>query len=155
MADMASELEALAYRLRSAGQDDLARKLNAAMRDAVKPVPDMIRAGLKPHLPDPYAEVFDADLDIKTAARGGGGINTDAVVTVYARTRSGKRRRFKRLEDGVLEHPLFGNRKRFYAQTSHVVPGWFSGPASDDAPRVRAALEQALAGIADEVTKGA
>ena len=79
---MASELEAAAFRLRRAGQDDLARELTAAMRRGVDPVPDKIRAGLGPHLPDRYA----AD-----PRRGPGHQDhrprrqrdTDAVVTVY------------------------------------------------------------------------
>lgn len=155
MADMASELEAIAFRLRQAGEEDLARELNQAMRDAVKPVPDLIRAGLKPHLPDPYAEVLDADLDIRTSARNSGGVNADASVSVTATTRSGKRRRIRRLDAGDLEHPLFGHRRRFYSQGEpSVQPGWFSGPASGDAPRVRDALEQALADVADKAAKG-
>ena len=153
MADMASELEAIAFRLRAAGQHDLARELNAAMRRGVQPVPGMIRAGLRPHLPDPYAEVLDADLDIKTITRNSGG---DAVVSVYAQTRSGKGRKLTRLERGVLEHPLCGDREHWYKQGEPSVhPGWFNGPCKDDAPRVRAELEQALRDVADKASKGA
>ena len=140
MADMASQLEAAAFRLRRAGEEDLARELNTAMRDGVRPVPDAIRAGLPPKLPDRYAEVLDADLDIKVTARNSGG---DAVVSVTATTRGiVQRRRLRRLDRGVLERPFFGDRRRWYAQD--VEPGWFTGPAEDAAPQVRAALEQAL-----------
>ena len=83
---MASELEAAAVRLRRAGQDDLARELAAGMRRGVAPVPDLIRAGLVPHLPNRYAATLDADLDIKTITRSGSA-TTDAVVSVYATTR--------------------------------------------------------------------
>lgn len=156
MADMASELEAIAFRLRQAGEDGLARELTRAMKDAVAPVPGLIRAGLKPHLPDPYAVTLDDDLDIRTVARNSGGANADAAEAVYAQTRSGKRRKLRRLDAGILEHPLFGDKDHWYAQTSHVVPGWFSGPCRDDAPRVRAALEQALADVAAKAAgKGA
>ena len=91
MADMASQLEAAAVRLRRAGQDDLARELTAAMRRGVAPVPDEIRAGLKPHLPDRYAGTLAADLDIRTIARAGS-VTTDAVVSVYAQSRTGNRK---------------------------------------------------------------
>lgn len=154
MADMASELEAIAFRLRSAGEDGLARELTRAMRDAVAPVPGLIRAGLRPHLPDPYADALDADLDIRTIARSGSG--ADAAVSVYAQTRSGKRRRLRRLEGGVLEHPVFGDRSDWKKQGEpSVQPGWFSGPASGDAPRVRDALEQAVRDVAAKASKGA
>ena len=144
MADMASQLEAAAFRLRRAGEEDLARELNAAMRRSVGPVPGEIRAGLPPKLPDRYAAVLDADLDIKVVSRNSGG---DAVVSVTATTRGAvERRRLRRLDRGVLEHPLFGDRKHWYAQA--VEPGWFTGPAQDAAPAVRQALEDALRDIA-------
>ena len=143
MADMASELEAAAFRLRRAG-GNLARELTRAMRDGVQPVPDEIRAGLKPKLPDRYAEVLDADLDLTVKARNQGG---DAILTVTATTRGAvERRRLRRLDRGLLVHPYMGNRKHWYNQ--QVPPGWFTGPCEDVAPQVRAALEQALADVA-------
>ena len=142
MADMATQLEAAAFRLRRAGQDDLARELNAGMRRGVDPVPDKIRAGLGPHLPGAYAAVLDADLAIRTTVRNAGG---DAVVTVTASTRGG--RRLKRLDAGVLEHPRWGDRGHWYTQAGAdhgMRPGWFTGPCEAEESRVRAELEQAL-----------
>ena len=158
MADMASELEALAFRLRRAGEDGLRRELTRAMNDAVKPVSDRIREELKPHLPDPYAEVLDADLIFKVTSRNSGSVNANATAALTATT-TGKeagRRRLRRLDAGVLAHPLYGRRRHWYAQGEpSVKPGWFSGPAQDAAPQVRAALEQALADVSAEVTRGA
>ena len=144
MADMASQLEAAAFRLRRAGEEDLARELGAAMRRAVRPVPGDIRDGLKPKLPDRYAEVLDAELDIRVVSRNSGG---DAVVSVTATTRgAAERRRIRRLDRGTLAHPLFGDRGHWYNQA--VTPGWFTGPAEDAAPQVREALQQALRDVA-------
>ena len=148
MADMASELEAAAVRLRRAGQDSLARELTAAMRRGVAPVPDQIRAGLKPHLPDRYAATLDADLDIRTIARSGSA-TTDAVVSVYAQSRTGSRK-LKRLDAGLLTHPLFGDREVWRTQDGvgeGVEPGFFTGPCEAEESRVRAELEQALADV--------
>jgi hypothetical protein len=150
MADMASELEAAAFRLRRAGQDDLARELAAGMRRGVQPVPGLIRAGLRPHLPDRYAAVLDADLDIRTITRTGGA-NADAAVSVYAQARSGRARKLRRLDAGLITHPFFGDREHWYTQEGPghgMEPGWFSGPAEDAAPRVRAELEKALDDVA-------
>ncbi len=69
LADAAAELEALAFRLRRAGDTELLREVTRAMRDAVDPVQDKIRADLKPRLPDRYAAELDADLRIGTNVR--------------------------------------------------------------------------------------
>jgi hypothetical protein len=151
---MASELEAIALRLRRAGDEDLARELTAGMRRAVKPVPDRIRAGLAPKLPNRYAEVLGADTAITTSVRNSG---ADATAAVVAANASFRKRRLNRLDAGILWHPLFGNRKHWFEQGEPSVrPGWFTGPAEDAAPDVRAALEQALSDVAAKATsKGA
>lgn len=154
---MASELEAAAFRLRRAGDEDLARELTAGMRRSVQPVPDRIRAGLKPHLPDPYAEVLGEDTRITAVVRNSGTAGANASASVRAVNASSRRRRLRRLDAGILAHPLYGNRKRWYNQGEpSVQPGWFTGPAQDAAPEVRAALEQALRDVTAKATgKGA
>lgn len=150
MTDMASQLEAAAFRLRRAGDEDLARELTRAMRGAVDPVPGLIRAGLKPHMPDRYAETLDADLDVKAAVSPGGS-SADARVSVYAQTRGGRGRKLKRLDAGLLTHPLFGDREHWYTQEGAdkgMHPGWFTGPCEDAGPQVRAGLERALHDVA-------
>jgi hypothetical protein len=151
MADMASELEAAAFRLRNAGKEDLALELNAAMRGAVKPVPDEIREHAAADLPKRggYAETFSTDLDVKIIARAGGG-TADANVSVYAKTLSGKKRKLQQLDAGELQHPLFGDRTKWYPKghPQPVTPGWFTLPCEDAAPRVRDGLEQALKDVA-------
>lgn len=146
MADMASELEAAAVRLRNAGREDLARELAAGMRRGVEPVPGRIRDGLRPRLPDRYVEeTFEPDLDVKTTVSPGSG-SGDAFARVYARTRSGRARKLRSLDAGLLHHPLWGDREHWYRQP--VGPGWFTGPAEDAAPQVRGELERALRDVA-------
>ena len=69
LADAAAELEALAFRLRRAGDVELVREVTRAMRDAVVPVQAEIRAGLAPKLPDRYAAALDADLRLGVSVR--------------------------------------------------------------------------------------
>ena len=160
MADMASELEAVAFRLRRAGEEDLARELTAGMRRGVEPVPDKIRAGLKPHLPDRYAALLDEDTSITVVVRNSG---ADATASVRATNASFRKRKLNRLDAGILWHPLFGRfprgdpRNRWFEQGEpSVQPGWFTGPAEDAAPEVRAELEQALRDVTAKATsKGA
>ena len=152
LADAATQLEALAFRLRRAGDTELLREVTRAMRDAVVPVQAEIRAGLDPHLPNRYAAVLDADLRLGTSVRSG---DRDPGVSVTGQA-IGKTRKLRYLDEGRLTHPLFGDREHWYTQElPSVEPGWFTGPAEAAGPRVRDGIERALADVADRAVKGA
>ncbi len=148
MADAATELEALAFRLRRLGDGGLVRELTEAMRRAAGQVPDEIRAGLvpeSPKLPNRYAAELDADVRIGVNVRTTG---SDPGVSVTGTTRSGRARKLRRLDAGRLTHPVYGNREVWRTQEEpSVQPGWFTGPARDAEPRVRAEIEQVLRDI--------
>jgi hypothetical protein len=147
LSDTAAELEALAFRLRRAGETELVREVTRAMRDAVVPVQDEIRAGLKPRLPDRYAETLDADLRLGVNVRTAG---SDPGVSVTGTTRSGKSRSLRKLDAGLLRHPVYGNREVWRDQEEpSVQPGWFTGPAEAAGPRVRDGIEKALEDVAN------
>jgi hypothetical protein len=151
LADAATELEALAFRLRRAGEEELLREVTKAMRDAAAPVPDEIRAGLaptSPKLPDRYAEELDADLRLGVSVRT---VGSDPGVSVTGKAVA-KTRKLRYLDAGRLTHPLFGDRgpgKWFTQEEPSVQPGWFTGPAEAAGPRVRDGIEKALADVAD------
>jgi hypothetical protein len=153
LADAASELEALAFRLRRAGDTELLREVTKAMRDAVDPVQDEIRAGLakpSPKLPDRYAAELDADLRLGTNVRTN---ERDPGVALTGQALA-KTRKLRDLDAGRIHHPLFGDREKWFLQEEpSVQPGWFSGPAGAAGPRVRAGIEQALADVADKAVK--
>ena len=151
MADAAAELEALAFRLRRAGDGELVREVTRAMRDAVVPVQDEIRAGLDPHLPRRYAAALDADLrlgvNVRTSERDPG--------VAITGTPQASARKLRNLDAGRLTHPVFGDREVWRTQElPSVEPGWFTGPAEAAGPRVRAGIERALADVAGKATKG-
>ena len=151
LADAAGELEALAFRLRRAGETEVLREVTKAMRDGVEPVKDEIRAGLKPHLPDRYAADLDADVRLGVSVRTAGG---DPGVSVTGQA-AGKARKLRYLDAGRLTHPLFGDREHWYTQEEpSVQPGWFTGPAEAAGPRVRDGIEKALADVADRASRG-
>jgi hypothetical protein len=155
LAEAASELESIARHLRRAGETELVRELTRAMRDAVGTVPDDIRAGLKPKLPDVYAAALDADLRIGISVRTN---ERNPGVSVNG-TPLAKARKLRNLDEGRLTHPVYGNREVWRTQVGAaqgVEPGWFTGPAEAAAPRVRAAIERALDDVAAKATsKGA
>jgi len=151
LVDAATELEALAFRLRRAGDVELLQAVTKAMRAGVVPVQAEIRAGLVPHLPNRYAATLDADVRIGTSVRTAGG---DPGVSVTG-TPAGKTRKLRDLDAGRLTHPLFGDREHWYTQEEPSVrPGWFTGPAEAAGPRVRAGIERALADVADKAANG-
>jgi hypothetical protein len=153
LADAAAELEALAFRLRRAGDTELLREVTKAMRDAVVPVQAEIRAGLRPKLPDRYADELDADVRLGVNVRTN---ERDPGVALTGAT-TGKTRKLRSLDAGELHHPVFGDREVWKAQGApSVQPGWFSGPAEAAGPRVRDGIERALADVASRaVSKGA
>jgi hypothetical protein len=155
LAGAAAELEALAFRLRRAGDVELVREVTKAMRDAAGSVEKDIRADLMPRLPDRYAAELDADLRIGTNVRTN---ERDPGVSVTGQTVSGRARKLRYLDAGELTHPVYGNREHWVTQTGTaqgVTPSWFTGPAEAGGPRVREAIGKALEDVAGRAVKGA
>jgi hypothetical protein len=147
------QLRVLAERLREAGGGELGRDVQDAISAAVKPVLPVIVAGLPLHMPDRYAAALGADL--KLAVRRYTGPDAGIRVAATAPTHSGGRRKITRVEAGVLAHPLFGDRKRWYYQTDGMLPDFFAGPLRDAAPQVREAILAAMHDTADKITRRA
>lgn len=147
----ASELESISRHLRLAGDGELVRELNSALRRSVQPVVKDIREQLIPRLPNSYAQDLDADLAIRVSVRSG---ERNPGVALRGVTRSGRKRKLRRLDAGVLEHPLWGNRRNWYRQGEpSVQAGFFTGPARDAAPRVRAEIEKTLEDVAAKAAR--
>lgn len=158
-ADFASELESVARELRRQADGELFRELTGAMRRGVEPAQDAVREGLERRHPKRYfAETLAPDLDLKVSVSATG---TEPGVSLVARPRgqtgTGRgatgRRKLKRLDGGVLEHPLFADRERWFKQD--VEPGFFTGPARAAEPQVMRNLEDALERVADAVDRKA
>jgi hypothetical protein len=162
--DFASDLESIAAELRRQADGALFSAMTRAMRDGVEPAIEEIHAGLKPYLPDRYAEVLDADLDLTVSVSTAG---REPGVSLIARTRSrsgtGRHatgvRKLQRLDEGLLTHPGPGNdREHWYTQTGTaqgVTPGFFTGPARAAEPRVLRNLEEVLEDVANVIDRKA
>jgi len=151
---LAVELAELARNLRQAGDEGLRRELVSGIKDAADPIPGEIRRQLPDFLPDRYAEVLNADMQISVSVRTGGTGQGVSVVAPERMRGKAQRRRITRLNAGILAHPLFGDRERWFSQTDGVTRGFFDKPAEDSAPRVRAEIEKALDRVKDEIYKG-
>lgn len=149
---LADDLAALARSLRDAGDEGLRREVTSAIRRAAGTIPPAIRAGMADRHPRRYFDgTLRADTQIGVRVQAG----TSGTVSVYARTRGTPRhqRKLRRLDEGFLTHPLFGDRDhQWYTQA--VTPGWFTQPAGDAQPRVRREIEDALDRVKDQIWAG-
>jgi hypothetical protein len=146
----AQELAALARRLKDAGEGGLRRQLYTGIRTAAEPVLGEIRAEMPSHMPNRYAGVLGADLVLSTSVRAG----KTASVRLKGVTR-GKNRQIARLDRGILVHPLFGSRARWFAQGplgGGMRPGFFSGPIEHAVPQLRSAVLGAMRRTAEKIT---
>ena len=144
MGDAADRFRQLAKDLREAGETGLRKELYKAVSDAARPLAAEIRdvERLRPYMPDRYAETLGPDLAVTTAKRTG----KDPGVTLRVKGRA-KGRKVKRLDAGVLAHPLFGDRERWYAQTKAVRPGFADDPVRAAVPRVSRGIEAAVSRV--------
>lgn len=151
--DFAAELESVARELRRQADGELFRELTAAMRRGAESAKEQVRAGLDPRHPKRYfAETLPPDLDLRVSVSTTG---REPGVSLVARAGRGTagRRALRRLDRGVLAHPLAGDREQWFRQD--VEPGFFTGPARAAEPEVTRNLEDALSRVADAVDRAA
>ena len=143
-ADVAAEMAFVARRLRDAADGGLRKELGDAINRAAEPIAARIRADMPEYMPDRYAAILEAEVALtvyKFLSR------IDAGVTIRASNRGMKRRKIAVVNQGILRHPLFGDRDRWYQQGPEgkgMKPGWFDQPAEESAPEVRQEIEAAL-----------
>lgn len=149
LADGAEEYAALARRLKEAGETGLGRQLRKALNDAAKPITQKITdpAHLHPYFPDKYADAVAADLKVTTLQRGS--IRRPGVrIAVTGRT---KGRKVEKLNEGILHHPLFGDRERWFLQLRGMRKGFFSDPCEQSGPDVRDKILKAMHQTAEKI----
>jgi hypothetical protein len=158
----AQAFQILAQHLKETGEGGLRRDLNKAIRDAAKPAADLVgnTSHLKEYMPNRYAGVLARDLEVTTSARAGG---TSPGITIRARapTVGGSGRRVKRLDAGVLGHPVFGRRSKtnprrwanWVYQEDGMAPRFFEDQLERAAPQVPDGILQAMRDNTDKITK--
>lgn len=143
----AEDLERLAKQLKEAGRNDLRKELLAGIRASVKPIISDIRDRIRERLPS-----------------SGGLADRVATATISARTRLtgksagvsliGKRGKsmLSRLNEGILKHPLYGNRSHWHTQA--VEPGWFDKAIIEDLDLLQKNIIDAMERVAEKVAQG-
>lgn len=149
--ELSVQLAGISARLKEAAEGGLTRRLSQGIGRAVEPIEQEVRDGLRAHMPDRYAEVIASELKItrRTFQDPDG-----ARVTVYAQTTGIGKRRIGRLDQGILWHPTFGNRRLFREMGEpHVTPGWWSDATDKAAPRARREIEDALNDVTERLVR--
>jgi hypothetical protein len=144
------DFAALSRRLREAGETGLARSLRKALKDAADPITSEIRdpAHVKRYMPDAYAAVLAADVKVTTTQRGSirnPGVRIEAVGRE-------KKRKVVKVNAGVLTHPLFGDRDRWFRQEDGMKAGFFTDPCDKSGPQVRDKILAAMHDTAMKIT---
>ena len=135
--DLACGTGQLAFPLRGSFAEVWAVDREPDFAQMVQARADKLGAGnIRPVTAD--AETLDADLRLGVNVRTG---DRDPGVAVTGQSRGGNRK-LRRLDAGLLTHPLFGDREHWFTQEEpSVQPGFFTGPAEAAGPRVRAGID--------------
>lgn len=146
------QLNLLSARLREAGDEGkgLRRELFKAINDAAKPLAQEISnvTHLDPYMPDRYAAVLASDLTVTSQKLFG----KTPTVRIRARNRA-HRRRIRQLDrSGVIYHPLFGNRSKWFIQRAGTYPGFFTDPAQKAQPAIRDKVLEAMHVTGQKIT---
>lgn len=145
------KLRKLSAELKAAGTQGqgLRRELYRAINDAAKPLVAEVKdpENLRSHMPNRYADVLAADLSVTAVKRGG----HDPGVTIRAKGRTHKRK-VELLDQGLLVHPVFGDRKRWVKQTRAMQAGFFTDKAQKAAPDIRKKVLAAMHDVGKRIT---
>jgi len=152
----AERLRLLGERLRAVGTEGqgLRRELMKAVTEAAKPLAREIAdvEHLKPYMPDRYAAVLAADLNVSSQKI----LSRNPQISVRARGRQHKRK-VEWLNQGNINHPVYarGPRKTWRWENRQVKGmrrGFFDDAVGDVAPELRAQVMKALEEVYRQVT---
>lgn len=103
-------------------------------------------------LPSGYATVMAADVRVSTSVRLSGRDPVVGVKVWAPGQAGGGNRDVDAVDKGLLRHPLFGNRNRWYAQA--VRPGFASDPFAEAKPAILDELEKDWNDMVSRVERG-
>lgn len=145
-----AELRRVAGQIRAEGDRGLAREFAKALEKAVEPVKAAIVASAEEAMPSGYKETLTRSLKhrrtTRTAAR-------EATVRL-ATHGEGKveRRDLSSLNKGILRHPLFGRRSRWYV--TKIEPGFYDRAVERAGPAAEKAILAVVDDYAERLAKG-
>lgn len=143
----ADDVDDLVRRIRThADAKALRKELYAGLNRVTKGVRDDMKANIGPSLPSRggLAALVMAKVSLTTSAAAG----RNAGVRIRARHRDYD---LKRLNEGRLRHPVFGNRGAWVQQTAGVNPGFLDEAFDKNKPEIARGVQRVLDEIARKV----
>lgn len=142
-----ARLHVLAAQIRAAGQKGLGQEMAKALNTAATPLQASVREESARTLPRGYAPVFSESLRFRTALRTAAR-TASLRLTTYA---DGKRQRrdIRAINQGLVRHPLFGRRTRWYV--TRVQPGFFDRGTRDAADQAEKKMLTVLDDFAERL----
>lgn len=157
----AREFNALARRLRDAGDTGLMREVRKALDDKAKSLESAVRTDLPRYLPDRYAAILAKAMKVKGATRSyGREISVRLVLTAKGSKRP---RQVGPLDNpGILRAPnwgryrynRFGSRRRNKWHRQYVRAGFWSDHVDGMRKVIRRDVVEAVHTVAQKITKG-
>lgn len=137
---MAQAPKAAAAKLKRAGQSELRKEINKALKETAEDLRTTTRAVARRRLPQRggFAErVAKAPQRVSVTSK--------SVRIVVGKKGSGARA----ADEGLIRHPVFG-RRQFVSQ--RVIPGWFTDTAESQKSEIVDAIGEAMENVARKVT---
>lgn len=128
----ADQLASLSRQLKELGDRGLTREFSRAVTDAVKPLRAEVQASARQTLP------HHGGLNEKVARSKFRTVRRPLGIRVQVASSYSLRR----LDQGRLRHPVFGNRDKWVDQL--VTPGWWTRPTEAAVPAVQRAVQDAM-----------
>jgi len=122
----------------------LMRNVRQEIRKEAKPMIAEMKAGAKAYMPDRYAIEMTATLRTQTSVTARG-----IYIRGRANTPGGRPRELRKLEKGMLRHPLFGNRNHWYPQV--VRPGFWAEGLSRHSDNIMRGIRRVMDAAADRI----
>jgi hypothetical protein len=145
-----AELRYVAGKLRKAAARDLTRELRKGQRAAFRPLQKEIKAEALATLPKAGGYNVTMSRAVKVTVTTGTGKKA-LTARIYA-TGKADARDVRKVNDGILRHPLFGNRKNWH--TTKVRAGFVDRPIDRLSDQVLKESADAVQRVLDSIARG-
>lgn len=146
----------LAHNLHAAGKTGLKRELDKASRKAGQEVEREVRAHTRDYIPQKFESPFELALDTRIEVKL---VQQRRISVVFWAMGKRKRRDIRRINEGILRHPVYGRTRRLKDGslmvnpwvTQRIRPGLVSEPAKRAMPRALKHIEDAVARVVKQI----